>query len=393
MPNAAGFPAGPVRLVEPFGAGGGPDLLARKLAKWLAATWGQPVVVENVPGGGSTAAPALVATSPADGHTVLINTSAHAYIGAVAHNLPYHPLEDFSPVAPLTEQAYVFVTGRGSGIGTLHDLLAAAAARPAQLTFGSTGVGTGSHLGAALLNLEAGVTAIHVPPAQDDSIVEVVARVVRGDTDYVLSPISIAAPHLEAGTLVALAVSTARRSPWLPEVPTVAETGIDGFDFPIWYGAWVRAGASDTIVRALGNDFADAMASSELEGWCSRHGAQPMRFTPAEFARSRHGRSPTGCRDHPASGKGRRSRPHPHGRAGSQNLNTHEGVPAATALKSSPLARRGPRHVDRVHAGPWEQTFDRLDDDHSPSQCVGRSRALASDSARTACGSSRQVRK
>ena len=168
---------GPVRLVEPFGAGGGPDLLARELAAWLAVAWGRPVVVENVPGEGSTAAPALVAQSPADGHTLLINTSAHAYVGAVAHDLPYHPLEDFTPVAPLTEQAYVFVTGRESGIVTLHDLVTPAAARPAELTFGSTGAGTASHLAAALLNLEAGVTAVHVLPGPGDSIVEVVAKV------------------------------------------------------------------------------------------------------------------------------------------------------------------------------------------------------------------------
>lgn len=285
MSERTGFPAGSVRVVEPFGAGGGPDLLARKLAERLSATWGRPVVVENVPGDGSTAAPALVAKSPADGHTVLINTSAHAYIGAVSHDLPYHPLEDFSPVCPLTEQAYVFVTGPDSGIGTLHDLLAASAASPAELTFGSTGAGTGSHLGAALLNLEARVTAVHVPPAAGDSIVEVVAKVARGDIDYLLSPISIARPYLEAGTLVALGVSTARRSPWLPDVPTVAEKGIDGFDFPIWYGAWVRAGTSAHIVRSLGNDLSGAMASSELKGWCTRHGAEPMRIATTEFAR------------------------------------------------------------------------------------------------------------
>ncbi len=156
MREGTGFPAGAVRLVEPFGVGGGPDLLARELAARLSAIWGRPVVVENVPGQGSTAAPALVAASPADGHTVLINTSAHAYIGAVAGDLPYHPLEDFTPVAPLTEQAYVFVTGRDSGIATLRDLVAAAAARRGVLTFGSTGAGTGSHLGAALLNLRPG---------------------------------------------------------------------------------------------------------------------------------------------------------------------------------------------------------------------------------------------
>ena len=233
MRERTGFPAGSVRLVEPFGAGGGPDLLARKLAARLSAIWGWPVVVENVPGDGGTAAPALVAESPAGGRTVLINTSAHAYIGAVSHDMPYDPLEDFSPVAPLTEQAYVLVTGRDSGIGTLQGLVAAAAARPGELTFGSTGAGTGSHLGAALLNLEAGGNVVHVPPAPGDSIVEVVAKVARGVIDYLLSPISIARPHLEAGTLVALGVSTAGRSSRLPDVPTVAENGVDGFDFPI----------------------------------------------------------------------------------------------------------------------------------------------------------------
>ncbi|MEZ0449292.1 Bug family tripartite tricarboxylate transporter substrate binding protein [Cellulomonas sp. ICMP 17802] len=283
MPERTSFPAGAVRLVEPFGAGGGPDLLARELAPWLSSIWHQPVVVENVPGDGSTAAPALVAESPADGHTVLINTSAQAYIGAVSPDLPYEPLDDFSPVAPLTQQAYVFVTGRDSGIGTLHDLVSAAAARGTDLTFGSTGAGTGSHLGAALLHLEAGVTAVHVPPAPGDSIVEVVAAVARGDTDHVLSPIAIVEPYLDAGTLVALAVSTARRSAWLPDVPTVAEQGIEGFDFPIWYGAWVRAGTSVDIVQALGTDFSDAMASSELQGWCTRHGVEPMRIATADF--------------------------------------------------------------------------------------------------------------
>ena len=162
--------------------------------------------------------------------------------------------------------------------------MAAAAARPGVLTFGSTGAGTGSHLGAALLNVQAGVSAVHVLPALGDSIVDVVAKVAGGVIDYVLSPISIATPYLEDGTLVALGVSTARRSPWLPDVPTVAESGVDGFDFPIWYGAWVRAGTSPGIVRALGNDFADVLASPQLGGWCTRHGAEPMRIATADFA-------------------------------------------------------------------------------------------------------------
>ena len=193
-------------------------------------------------------------------------------------------MEDFSPVAPLTQQAYVFVTGRDSGIGTVHDLVAAAAARPAELTFGSTGAGTGSHLGAALLNLMAGVPAIHVPRHRATRSSKWPPRwpAATSTTSYRRS--RSPSPILEARTLVALGVSTARRSPWLPDAPTVAEQGIDGFDFPIWYGAWVCVGTPADIVRTLGNDRSDAMASAELKGWCTSHGAEPMRMTTGEFA-------------------------------------------------------------------------------------------------------------
>ena len=143
---AQDYPTKPVRIIEPFGAGGGPDLLARALAPKLSELWGQPVTVENVPGAGATAGPAQVAKSPADGYTLLINTSAQAYSAALLKNLPYDPLKDFIPIAPLTSQPYVLVAGKAAGVTTVGELIAAAKAKPGELKFGSTGIGTGTHV-------------------------------------------------------------------------------------------------------------------------------------------------------------------------------------------------------------------------------------------------------
>ena len=158
------YPTKPVRLIEPFGAGGGPDLLARALAQKLSELWGQPVTVENIAGAGATAGPAQVAKSPADGYTLLVNTSAQAYSAALLKNLPYDPLKDFIPIAPLTSQPYVLVAGKPAGITTVGELIAAAKAKPGELKFGSTGIGTGTHLGIEKFNLAAGIRAVHVPP-------------------------------------------------------------------------------------------------------------------------------------------------------------------------------------------------------------------------------------
>src|SRR5258706_4182875 len=163
LQSSQGYPTNPVRVIEPFGAGGGPDLMARAVSPRLSELWGQPVTVENHPGAGSTAAPALVAKSPADGYTLLVNTSAQAYSAALLKNLPYDPLKDFIPVAPLTSQPYVLVAGKSSGIATVGELIAAAKAKPRELDFGSTGPGTGPHLGVAKFNLGGGIAAAEAP--------------------------------------------------------------------------------------------------------------------------------------------------------------------------------------------------------------------------------------
>jgi tripartite-type tricarboxylate transporter receptor subunit TctC len=276
------YPSKPVRMIEPFGAGGGPDLLSRALSPQLSKLWGQPVTVENHSGAGSTAAPALVAKSPADGYTLLVNTSAQAYSAAFLKNLPYDPLNDFIPVAPLTSQPYVLVAGKSSGLATLGELIAAAKSKPGELKFGSAGLGTGTHLGAEKFNLETGIKAVHVP---GDTTPHAIADTVAGRTTYMIAPISYALGDIRAGKLHALGVTTKSRSRLLPEVPTIAEADVPGFDYPIWYGVWVPAGTPAGVVDKLTTDFTRILAAPEMRAWLEEHGADRMSMTQPEFAR------------------------------------------------------------------------------------------------------------
>jgi len=285
LQNSDDYPMKPVRLIEPFGAGGGPDLVSRALAQKLTELWGQPVTVENIPGAGATAGPSQVAKSAADGYTLLVNTSAQAYSAALLKNLPYDPLKDFIPVAPLTSQPYVLVTGKRTGVTTVGELVAAAKAQPGYLKFGSTGRGTGSHLGIEKFNLAAGIKAVHVPALPSDAIADTIANVVAGRTDYFLAPIQLALVDIRAGRLRALGVSTMKRSSLLPEVPTIAEAGVTGFDWPIWYGVWAPAGTPAPVVDRLAKDIARALAAPDLSEWLAKHGAEPMNMTQPEFAR------------------------------------------------------------------------------------------------------------
>ena len=282
--GAKPYPEGPVRLIEPFGRGGGPDLLARVLSSKLSELWSQPVTVENHPGAGSTAAPALVANSPADGHTLLVNTSAQAYSAVNSKNLPYDPLRSSIPIAGLTSQPYVLVAGHQTGITTADELIAAAKAKPGTLKFGSSGLATASHLGVEKFNLQARIKAIHAPAEAQDSIAKTIGNVVTGQTDYLLAPVSLATDALKAGGLRALGVSTKKRSYFLPDVPTIAEASVAGFDFPIWYGIWAPAGTPAEVIDQLAQDVAHALSGPDLRAWITEHGADPMHVTQAEFA-------------------------------------------------------------------------------------------------------------
>ena len=282
---AEDYPIKPVRLIEPFGAGGGPDLLARALTQQLSQLWGQAVTVENIPGAGATAGPAQVAKSPPDGYTLLINTNAQAYSAALLKDLPYDPLKDFIPIVPLTRQPYVLVAGKAGGVATVGELIVGAKAKPGELKFGSTGIGTGTHIGVEKFNQAAGIKALHVPPLPSDSNADTIANAIAGHFTYYLVPISLALPHIRDGKLIALGVSTARRSALLPEVPTIAEAGVAGFDFPIWYGLWAPAGTPAGVIDKLVEDIGRVLAGQSLRDWVTKHGGEPMNMTQPEFAR------------------------------------------------------------------------------------------------------------
>ena len=281
----ADYPCRPLLIVEPFGQGGGPDLLARALAGPLAQRWRQPVDVRNVTGEGATAAPRYVASAPADGYMLLINTSAQAYSAVTGRALSYDPLQDFVAVLPLTSQPYVVVTSVSTGIQSLDQLIAHARAKPNEATYGSTGIGTGTHIGAAKLNRMGAISARHVPPHPTDSNANAVANAIAGRFTYCMLPIGLALPAIRDDQLVALGVTTVRRSSLLPHVNTIAEAGIAGFDFPIWYGLWVRAGTPADVIEKIAHDTASVLRGAELRSWIGEHGGEPMDMPRDEFAR------------------------------------------------------------------------------------------------------------
>ena len=260
-------------------------MLARALSLKLSELWGEPVTVENHLGAGSTVAPALVAKSPADGCTILVSTSAHAYSAALRKDLPYNPLKDFIAIAPLTSQPYVIVAGKLAGIASLRELVATARGKPGVLTFASTGVGTATHLGIEEFNHSAGINAVHIPALQGEAIADTIANTVAGRMTYMMAPIERALTDIRSGNLVALGVTTKKRASLLPEVPTVAQAGVAAFDYPIWYGVWVVSETPAGVVNKLASDIAQVMATPDMRNWFVKHGADPMRMTQPEFAR------------------------------------------------------------------------------------------------------------
>jgi tripartite-type tricarboxylate transporter receptor subunit TctC len=281
---AMGNLSGSVILVEPFGRGGGPDVIGRLLINFLAAAWGVPVGLENRPGGGATAGPALVAAALADGRTLLLNTSAQAYSAVVRRDLSYDPIGDFVAVAGVSTQSYALVVPARSGLETLQDLVAAARVRPGELRFASTGVGTGTHLAAEELNANLDIACVHVPPEPTDSITETVERVVRGAADYAIAPISMVTGPLSAGALVALGVTGTRPSVLLPGVPTLADAGAADYNFPVWYGIWAPMATPAAVVAELASGIAEVLASPRTINRLGEHGAEPMGLTETDFA-------------------------------------------------------------------------------------------------------------
>ncbi len=277
---AQAFPSKPVKLVVPFSAGSGTDIAARAVGEAMAKGLGQPVIVENKPGAGGTIAAALVAKGEADGHTVLVPSSGHAVNPSIYPTLSYDTLKDLTGVTPLVAMPNVLVVSPARGWKNVADLLAAARAKPGALNYASAGVGSATHFNAEKFKLQAALDAVHVP---FKGTPEAISDVIGGRSDWFFAPLSSALPLIRDGKLQALAVSTAKRSSLLPEVPTTVEAGVPGSDYTFWVAFVVPSATPTAAVQRLQQEVAKALAQPELIERLAKIGAEPMVMSSADF--------------------------------------------------------------------------------------------------------------
>ncbi len=274
------YPSKTIKIVVPFTAGSATDIMARVVGEKLQAAWGQPVVVENRPGAGGTLGATQVAKGEADGHTLLVVSTGHVVNPVLYSNLQYDTLGDFSGVTPLASLPSVLVVGAGSPYKTVAELIAAARAKPGVLNYASAGVGSATHVNAEKFRANANLQVTHIPfKGTPETIVEVSS----GRTDFMFTPVLASIPSIRDNRLRALAVSTAKRSSALPNVPTVAESGLPGFAFDFWIGMLAPAKTPKPVVAKINAEVARILALPEVKERMATLGAETMPMSPEQF--------------------------------------------------------------------------------------------------------------
>lgn len=282
LAQSAPFPDKPIRFVVPFSPGGAADVLARAVGQWVGTRLGQPVVVENRPGAGGSIAGELVAKSPPDGYTLFVGSTGPLAINATLYSkLPYNPVTDFAPVSLAVLVQNIVVVRPGFPAANVRELLELARRQPGKLTYASSGNGTSLHLAGELLKSMTGVDITHVPykggaPAITD--------LMGGQVDMMFAVAPDAMPHIRAGKITPLAVAGASRSPSLPDLPTVAEAAVPGFEASAWYGFVAPAKTPDGIVAVLNQAINQALATPEVRDRLSPLGFEIVGSDPKQFA-------------------------------------------------------------------------------------------------------------
>lgn len=275
------YPAKPIRVVVPFSAGGGADIFARIMGKKMGENMGQPFVTDNRAGASGIIGCEIVARAVPDGYTLLMGTTGtHTTNPAVYAKLPYDPLKDYAPVSLVAESPFVLLVHPSLPVKSVKELIAFAKTRPGQLTYGSSGIGSSSHLGFELFNLMAGIKGVHVPykglaPATSDTI--------AGQLIMTWNSITASAPYIRNKQLRALGIGSARRSALMPDIPTITEAGLQGYELGSWYGIFTPAGTPPEIVRRLRSEAVKAIADPGLKEQFAALGAEPVGSTPEEF--------------------------------------------------------------------------------------------------------------
>jgi tripartite-type tricarboxylate transporter receptor subunit TctC len=276
------YPTKPVRVIIAFPAGSGVDITGRVILSKVSELWGQHAVADNRGGAGGSIASALAAKSTADGYTLLMNSSAHVVNPSTYAKLPYDTVKDFIDIMPLVGQPNVLIVHPSSRLKSLSDLLAEARANPGKLNFAIAGIGSGTHLNTEKFKL-ATKTQVTLVPYKGTA--EAIIDVVGGRVDTYFTPISAALPFVQSGKARALAVTTSKRAPQLPNVPTVAEAGVPGFEFILWFGMWGPTGIPAPIVNKIYKDFNRALADPGVREKLAMLGNDAMSMTPADFSK------------------------------------------------------------------------------------------------------------
>jgi len=278
---AEDYPVRPVRIIIGFGPGASGDIAARVLAQKFGALFGQQFVVENRTGAGSNIATNFVAHAPRDGYTLLQGTVANTINAATAPNLNFDLMKDFAPVALFTTLPNILVVHPAIGAGTVNELIGIARATPGQLSFGSAGVGSGSHFTGELFNVMAGTKLVHVPYA---GTAQALTDLLAGRLQVMFSPASTVLQHVSEGKITALASTGLQRASAAPDLPTISEAGIPGFDTSGWFGLLAPAGVSRDVIESLARATNEAAKSPDVVAALRPQGFDMEGGTPAEFA-------------------------------------------------------------------------------------------------------------
>jgi tripartite-type tricarboxylate transporter receptor subunit TctC len=282
--RAQAWPARPIRLVIPFPAGGATDIVGRLLGQKLAAALGQQVVVDNKPGAGGSLGADIVAKAPADGYTILLSTSSTHSIGpALNPKLPYDPFKDFVPIAHVATAPSVLVVGRDFPAATAQELIALLKKNPGKYNFGSSGIGTYPHLAAEMFKWRAGgLFVVHIPYRGTGLVI---TDLVAGQIAFLMDSIVSAQPHIKDGKVRALAVSGAKRSGSLPQVPTFGEVGVPNMELSNWFGFFAPPGTPAEVVQRLNRELNTIVRAADVVERLAFVGAEPGGGTAEQFAK------------------------------------------------------------------------------------------------------------
>ena len=277
---AATYPTGPIRIVAPFPPGGGLDIIARIIAQWLSEAWGQQVSVDNRPGAGGTIGTAIAAKAAPDGYTFVIVSSAHTINASLYRQLPYDTLNDFAPVSLITAVPHLLVVHPSLPATTVKGLIAIAKSKPGQIAYASGGIGASTHLAGELFKSLAGVDLLHVPyKGTVPSLVDVMS----GQVPVTFGSVPTVLQHIKAGRLRALGLTGARRSLSAPDVPTIAEAGVPGYEAATWHGVLVPARTPGAVVAKLNSEIVRMLNDANIRVRLGREGLEPIGTTPEQF--------------------------------------------------------------------------------------------------------------